>query len=287
MAADGSQPPAAGARVGVDGEQALRLSHPAVERPFTVVQLCDLQLWMPGRTLTAVERDGLRRSGRAESLGGTDDDVLRLVDELAARAPDLVLVPGDLVDCYEPGALGFAAAVLARLPAPVHVTLGNHDICRYEPPNQWTNSLGAAAAAIRQAWRERLGSPRFTYAFRHDGVRFIALDTSESRLLAGDVDWLAAELEADGGTPTVLFYHVPAPIPSLLPEVARHRGTYYCLAQDEETRRFLDLVARSPCVLAALCGHVHFASAHTWGAMVQTTIRPSCVGGYRLLSVTP
>ena len=281
----GSDPGASG---GQDAEAtSLVISHPAVEAPFTLAQLCDLQLWMPGRALSGGERARLRRDGCAGSLGSSDDAAVQLVDAIAATGPELVLVPGDLIDSYESGAIDFCAQVLSRFQVPVHITLGNHDICTYEPPGQWTDNSGDAAEEIRRVWRRRLGMERFTYSFRHRGVRFIALDTSESRLFPADVDWLGQDLAADGHTPTVLFYHVPAPIPSLLPEVARHRARYYCLARDESTRRFMGLIEACTCVLAGLCGHVHFASAHRWGSMIQTTMPPSCDGGYRLVTVTP
>ncbi len=272
-------------RVRICGEKSLTLAHPSVTTRLTFVHLSDLQLWMPGRGLTAEEREMLRSYGIARSLGETDDMMLALVDKINNCSPDLVLISGDLIDFFEPLSLEFAAYVLKRFRAPVYFTLGNHDVARFEPPDRWINSYESEAEKIREAWKKRFNMDSVSYCFTYQGIRFIALDTSESKIGSADLCWFRNLILSDDETPTILFYHVPAPIPTLLPEVAQHRKVYYCLKQDQNTLEFMHILEESKCIIATFCGHVHFNSAHWCGSVLQTTIYPSCDGGIRWVSL--
>lgn len=121
----------------------------------------------------------------------------------AALAPDLILVTGDLVHKGHAAAYPEVAAGLARLSgaldAPVVTVLGNHD--------------------DRQAARLLPGHAGRDYSVEEiRGWRIVALDSSEGRLGAAQLDWLAGELRRPAGHGTIMALHhspVPSPLPGM------------------------------------------------------------------------
>lgn len=259
----------------------LRLSHPAVETPFRLVHLSDFQLSMPGRKLDMDARDAYYNSDRPRSLGKGDDTVLATIEQANRLNPDLVLISGDIIDSFTELNLKFAQEILATFKGCVRFTIGNHDICRFRPPNQWEKAIPGAM----ETWLERFRMPSFTYTFMHGGVRFIALNTACATIDDDQLDWLEAVLATAPELPTILMHHVPLPIPELLPDVQAKRGKYYCMDRVPTTQRFMRIVENSSCLLAAFCGHLHFDSAYRLGTMLQTTVGCAFMGGMRVVEI--
>jgi Icc protein len=157
-------------------------------------------------------------------------------------APDAVLLSGDIANEPADGAYELAARLIEPLPMPVHVLAGNHDDV--------------------DALREKLGAPGkpgepLQYVESIGGIRLIALDTTvpgrdDGALGPERLDWLEAQLAADGETPTVIAMHHP-PIVTGVPSVD-------VLALVEPDRAALGkvLAGRSQ-VMGIIAGHVHRA----------------------------
>ncbi len=265
----------------LNSDHSLRFVHDGIDGDFSFVHLSDLQLGMPARAFSRGERRSLRLEEQPYGLGTTDDAVFEVVSAVNRKAPDLVIISGDIVDFYDPYNLDLACRVIECFNCPVYLTLGNHDIARYVPPDQWLKG----ESDTKERWRSRFRLPSFSYAFRHKGMRFIALDTSFNRVETSDLEWLQQILSDEPGVPTLLFYHVPAPIPSLVPEVKRMREKYYCLDPGQDTDRFMEILSLFPCIISTFCGHIHFYSAHRCGGALQTSVYPACYGGYRTVTV--
>lgn len=127
-----------------------------------------------------------------------DDAWRRVVGEVKARAPDLVLTVGDLADDpYNPEEWTRALRGLSILTVPVAFTPGNHDI------------VDAASAAIFTA---RTGQAPWR-SFDAGGSHFVILDNSIAEswevLPEAQRSWLATDLATTAGRPTFVFMHKP------------------------------------------------------------------------------
>lgn len=129
-------------------------------------------------------------------------DLQAIVDEIAADFADtldFVYVPGDNADNGLPDQYALARRELARLPMPVHIITGDHDM---EP-----GRLDAFYAS--------LDVDRLPKAVDAGGVRCLFLDICgpgsggpDFRLGAAQTDWLAKELEeAAGKRRCAIFMH--------------------------------------------------------------------------------
>ena len=190
--------------------------------------------------------------------------VIRIINALEPR-PAFAVVGGDLVspdvldrsrtltaDEYEPS-YRLLQELLGDLRCPAHLLLGNHD---NRPAFHRVMDTAAAGpdAPVR-------------YAFDHQDHHFVALDSHEAGqpwgfLDAGQLAWLAADLEAHRGRPTVLFVHHhlwPLGL-AWLDEMPLRNG-------DEVTR----LLARFPDVRWVVCGHVHQDHTAQRGALTMLT----------------
>lgn len=127
-----------------------------------------------------------------------DAEWRRVLKEVNARAPDLVLTVGDLADdAFNPRDWTRALEGLEVLAAPVAFTPGNHDI------------VDAASAAI---FTERTGQAPWR-AFDAGGNHFVIVDNSMTeswdQLAEAQRTWLAADLAATSGRPIFVFMHKP------------------------------------------------------------------------------
>jgi hypothetical protein len=127
-----------------------------------------------------------------------DADWRRVLGEVEARGPDLVVTVGDLADdAFNPAEWDRALAGTALLERPIAYTPGNHDI------------LDAASAAI---FTTRTGQAPYR-SFDQGELHFVIVDNSiaerweelpeEQRL------WLEADLAGSVGRPTFVFMHKP------------------------------------------------------------------------------
>jgi 3',5'-cyclic AMP phosphodiesterase CpdA len=160
--------------------------------PFTFLHLTDphvtpegappLYRLDPGARLALAVADIARRHG----------------PEGAAPAAFAVLT-GDLTHHGEPEAYERLRAILAGMPCPVHLLLGNHDE-RAAFRTAFPDAPADEAGFVQQAVDTPVG-------------RFLMLDTKEPGTHAGRLgtrrlDWLSARLAEDDG-PVLLFLHHP------------------------------------------------------------------------------
>lgn len=135
--------------------------------------------------------------------------------------PDAVVVTGDLADGAEPAEYERVRELLEPLPMPVHLLPGNHDD-------------GVEAR----------------YAVQVGALRLVACDTTIPGRDEGELDleWLAATLDEDRGTPTVVAMHHP-------PILTGIGGLDVIGLTNREA--LAGLLHRSPQVRRVIAGHVH------------------------------
>jgi Icc protein len=174
-----------------------------------------------------IRLDGADDENSGPALAAAVDRVLAL-DQL----PDAVVVTGDIANSGDPREHERARELLAPLPMPIHLAAGNHDL--FPEPQRYAVAVG--------------------------GLRLVTCDTSIRGRDDGqlEVDWLAAQLDEDRETPTVVAMHHP---PFLI-------GVQWLdeLGLPEADRSALaELLARSPQVKRVVAGHVHRTIATTLG----------------------
>jgi 3',5'-cyclic-AMP phosphodiesterase len=181
-------------------------------------------------TLLAQISDPHIRSGE---LGPSSEQALQAAVE-AIRAlrspPHAVLVSGDLSDSGDPAHYAAITRMLAPLGVPVHHLPGNHD----EP--------ATFAAAF--------GAPNWTTTV--GGLRLVGTDSTRRGAEDGELDleWLAAALDEDPRTPTIVAMHHPPLDTGMLALDAIGLA-------DGQRERLAELLRRSPQVRRVVGGHVH------------------------------
>ena len=208
---------------------------------------------------------------------------------------DFVLFSGDLLDRAEPAALDQFRALVAALPCPHYVCVGNHDVAIPARPGRFDKASFAAALAL---------PPRLDYSLPvKPGFRLYVLDSvsdedhhSPGTLHADQLDWLEAELDGHRDELGIVALHHP-PLPGFAPYDFRFRPA--------DGRHFSRILEKSPQIACVLNGHLHvprrwsfhrrpFFSAPSLGgppnAMRQFTIRRDGERlrlDYRWLTVLP
>ncbi len=169
---------------------------------------------------------------------------------------DLIVFGGDLADS---GCGGEAPADEYRefgrilddcLPPtmPSLPLLGNHDHADALLSADWHQAFATIA---RPDWPESVDVDDFYYETRRNGWRLIALDTRQNTPIAERQRiWLAATLEADSTTPTILLLH--RPIVSVGNWVDDYR------LHDHRT---IELLHAHACIKVVLGGHTHMTAA--------------------------
>ncbi|AGA89216.1 putative phosphohydrolase [Thioflavicoccus mobilis 8321] len=175
--------------------------------------------------------------------------VAALVPQIEALAPDLVVVSGDLTQRARRRELEAAAAFLARLPSPLLVVPGNHDIPGIDPRRflkPWQGWHGHFADGLEPSIETADVIAVGANTVRRAGPY---LDWSRGRFAPRQIERLVARLtrnEGDDGRLRILAAHHPL----LLTPAGAHRG--FVGRRELALRRFaaagLDL---------ALGGHVH------------------------------
>jgi hypothetical protein len=168
------------------------------------------------------------------------------IAEINAAGVDAVVIKGDIADRGRPEQFAAAAEAFARIDAPHHAFLGNHDhYGRLE-------GLEVDGYAL-------LGQPPAPRSLELGGWRLVLLDTvapGEHHGVFPEArrEWLAETLEETraAGQPTLLFMH-HQPVPP------QHRDAYPNTIgiAPEESLPFYELVGRHPQVRGVLIGHTH------------------------------
>lgn len=165
------------------------------------------------------------------------------------------VITGDLVRDSEPAAYAELARMLAALPCPVHLMLGNHD------------DRAAFAAAFPAVAPDANGFRQ--EAFATPAGRAILLDTltpgaPHGTLCAARLGWLADRLAEDAG-PVLLFLHHP-PMPIGIPGMDAIRlrdgdALWAVLAPHRARIRHM------------FHGHTHRALAGSWQGIPTSSLR--------------
>lgn len=207
------------------------------------VVLSDLHLGAPG-----IPVNGLDTGARmAEAVGVINRD--------HADAA-FVLLAGDLADRGEVDAYHQLRNLLAPLPMPVHITLGNHD------------DRAAFLSVFGQDQDDPQG--RVSQVIDAGGHRIILLDTTEpglvgGRLCQGRLDWLAARLDEAQDRPVIVVQH--------------HHANPLSLPVDEiileNADDYVAILQRHAEVRQVIAGHVHLPSTAVWRGIPMTTLAGS------------
>ena len=175
---------------------------------------------------------------------------------------DFCVLAGDLADLGQPAAYERLKAVLARLPIPVHITLGNHD--------DRTSFL----AVFGDSFTAETGKVDKVIDIK--GYRVILLDSSEPGrvdgvLEAAQIAWFRARLAEAADRPVIVILH--------------HNANALHINADNirilEPHAFIDALKTHPDIRQVIAGHVHLTSTATWRGLPFTTL----AGGHYSCSV--
>ncbi|MFH1725017.1 MAG: metallophosphoesterase [Elusimicrobiota bacterium] len=178
------------------------------------------------------------------------DAFLRQLRAIHAQSPDLIVQLGDFVSKGTAENYGaYLRLIGEEVSLPMFHVIGNHDRSR---PN---------GEADKSLYRALFGEG--DYSFDHNGWRFVAVDSSDSRLGSAQLAWLDRELE----TPLrkVVFTHV---VPAFLEGRLQSTGPADISAQfrgsgffKEGSERFGEIMSERA-VERVYMGHIHaFGSA--------------------------
>ena len=192
-------------------------------------------------------------------VGGANTQRLRAVlDRLrdGPNRPDLLLLSGDLTEFGDAASYARLAEMLADLPFPVQLMVGNHD----------------DRAALRATFPGTPVDRGFVqYVLPLPGLRLIALDTLEpgrhgGAFCAERAGWLSDQLDADPATPVVIAMHHPPFVSGL---------DWLDGAEDAPwIARFTAAITGRAQVRAIIAGHLH-RTIHASVAGVPLTVCPS------------
>ncbi|AJR23442.1 metallophosphoesterase [Sphingobium sp. YBL2] len=173
------------------------------------------------------------------------DQVLRALNDGPNR-PDLLLATGDLTDRGDADSYRRLANAFSQCDFPVWPCMGNHD------------DRAHFAAHFPHIPQE---DGFVHYAIVQDGRRIIMLDTLEPGRHGGAfcerrAQWLAARLDEDSITPTLIVMHHP-PVEVGIDWMNTH-------PEEAWVRRFAATIAGRPNLQAILCGHIHRSAVAPW-----------------------
>ena len=185
----------------------------------------------------------------------TADRLERAVDAVVARYgdADFCVLAGDLADTGNPAAYQRLKSIIARLPIPVHITLGNHD----DRPI-FLETFGAQFAAE---------TGKIDKVIDIKGYRVILLDSSEPGRVDGvleavQIDWLVARLAEAADRPVIVILH--------------HNANALHISADTirilEPDAFIAALKTHPDIRQVIAGHVHLTSTAIWHGLPFTTL---------------
>jgi len=191
------------------------------------------------------------------AYGGLDTTAM-LRDAVAAIAaldplPDCVIATGDLTDCGLSEEYALLQDVLGKLPMPVFLIPGNHDL-----RDVMRATLSSSHDYLQQ------NADFLHYVIDDFPVRLIALDTVIAGSHGGEVcaqreAWLAQALDNGRGKPTLLFMHHPpfrTGVPAMDPMMCR------------TTPEFARLIAENPEIERIATGHFHRPIVVRWAGTI-------------------
>ncbi|WP_345810987.1 phosphodiesterase [Paraburkholderia sp. PREW-6R] len=172
--------------------------------------------------------------------------------------PDAVIMTGDLVDQGDPQQYEHLKALLAPLEIPYFLLVGNHD------------ERGALRAAFPDRPELRSGGEFVQYAVDIGPLRVIALDSMVPGQSPGDLcdarlAWLATQLDAAQGKPTVIALHHP-PFACGIGHMDELR------LNPSAADKMAALIARYPNVERVICGHVHRPMFVRFGGTIASAV---------------
>lgn len=167
---------------------------------------------------------------------------------------DFCILAGDLADLGQPEAYEHLKSIIARLPIPVHITLGNHD---RRPA--FLDIFGAGFADAETGKVDKVIDIK--------GYRIILLDSSEPGRVDGvleedQIDWLRARLAEAMDRPVIVVLH--------------HNANALHIRSDDirllEPDAFIEALKTHKDVRQVIAGHVHITSTATWRGLPFTTL---------------
>ncbi|MDB5538200.1 MAG: hypothetical protein JWQ65_3075 [Devosia sp.] len=167
---------------------------------------------------------------------------------------DFCILAGDLADMGQPAAYEYLKTIIARLPIPVHITLGNHD---RRPA--FLDVFGPDFADAETGKIDKVIDIK--------GYRIIMLDSSEPGRVDGvleddQIDWLHARLAEALDRPVIVVLH--------------HNANALHIRSDDirllEPDAFIGALKTHPDVRQVIAGHVHITSTATWRGLPFTTL---------------
>lgn len=166
---------------------------------------------------------------------------------------DFCVLAGDLADLGQVEAYRRLQAIIARLPIPVHITLGNHD----DRP-AFLEVFGAEFAN---------GTSKVDKVIDRKGYRVILLDSSEPGRVDGvlepaQIDWLKVRLSEAADRPVIVILH--------------HNANALHIESDDirilDEGPFLDALKTHRDIRQVIAGHVHLTSTATYRGIPFTTL---------------
>jgi len=209
-------------------------------------------------TLKIVVMSDLHLVGEGE-VSLTLDTAARLeqaVDAVVARYADadFCVLAGDLADLGHRVAYERLQQIIARLPIPVHITLGNHD----DRPT-FLDVFGATHADPETGKVDKVIDAK--------GYRIILLDSSEPGRVDGilqpaQIHWLIARLAEATNRPVIVILHHNAN--------ALHIGSDTIRILEPDA--FVEALKTHPDIRQVIAGHVHLTSTATYRGLPFTTL---------------
>ena len=204
------------------------------------VVLSDLHVMPPGEL-----SDTLDTGARLEQA----------VEAVIARygKADFCILAGDLADTGDPAAYRRLQSIIARLPIPVHITLGNHD------------NRAAFLSIFGNQFIAETGKVDKVIDIK--GYRIVLLDSSEPGrvdgvLTATQIAWLHARLAEAMDRPVIVVLH--------------HNANALHIESDNirilEPDAFISALKTHPDIRQVIAGHVHLTSTATWRGLPFTTL---------------
>ncbi|MEI4485925.1 phosphodiesterase [Frigidibacter sp. MR17.14] len=211
-----------------------------------IIQLTDTHLMPPGEMANGIDPERMLRAAIADILARQAD-------------ADLLVITGDLCNHGDPEAYALLRDILAPLPMPVLLMLGNHD----HRPN--------FVAAFPDHPRDPAGHVQSVIDTDHG--RLLFLDTHEAGVIGGiygadRLAWLNTALEGAGDLPVTVFVHHPP-----VADGIRH---FRDISLHDGGALLARLAAHPPGIRHIVFGHIHMPLCGTSPEGIAFSSGQSC-----------